>query len=454
MKKAFRLFGTSGIRGDIRTKVTPDLVLKFGASLATYLGNKGEVVVGRDARTSSKMIEAGVVSGLIYGGCNVVLLGLVPTPLLAFQTRIRKMHAGIMITASHNPPTDNGLKCFDSEGMEYSPDAEGALEKAIMTRKWRGVSWDRLGKVTKCNDAKEQYIQAIVRRVAPIKREIKAVVDCANGATHDIAPVLMKELGCRVFSINAHPDGFFPRRGLEPSPECLQALSGIVKRTSADIGIAFDGDGDRLAIVDNEGRVVSNDRVIALFALTALERCKGGLITTSVDTSFCIEEVVKKNGGVVERTRLGKTFIGLKRRGRAVLAAEPWKIIDPSWGFWSDGIYSSARIVKMMDERDEAVTQLFAKIPSYPKYIKSFFCPDRKKTKVMELIEKEAPREVETATVWTYDGIRVNFIDGSWLLFRASGTEPKVRLYVEGKNVRRLEELVRRGETILKRALA
>ncbi|MFQ6080656.1 MAG: phosphoglucosamine mutase [Candidatus Bathyarchaeia archaeon] len=449
-----KLFGTAGIRGNILTKVTPELALRFGAALATHLKNAGDVAVGHDNRTSSKMLEAAVTSGLIYGGCNVALLGLVPLPVLAFQTRLRKTHAGIMITASHNPPTDNGLKCFDGQGMEYTPNAEEALESLITTRMYQGVSWEKLGNITEICDVKEQYIEAVLQRFSALATKIRVVVDCANGATCDVAPVLLRRMGCQVVAINDHPDGFFPGRPLEPSPENLQVLSRIVRETRADIGVAYDGDGDRLALVDERGRFVLNDRVIALSAMKLLEEAGGGSVITSIDTSFCIDEVAEKFGGIVHRTKLGKTYVGLKEKVDAVMAAEPWKIIDPRWGLWGDGIYSAARIIKMLDESDKTVTQLFADIPSYPQCRLSFACPDEKKARVMDLIDKEAVRDKNVASVWTFDGTRVNYADGSWLLLRASGTEPKVRLYAEGKTEQRLRELVKRGKSLLKQALA
>ncbi|KPV61530.1 MAG: putative phosphoglucosamine mutase [Candidatus Bathyarchaeota archaeon BA1] len=449
-----RLFGTSGIRGDILTKVTPELALKFGQSLATYLGNAGKVMVGHDNRTSSKLIEAAVTSGLVYGGCDAALIGLVPVPVLAFQTRERRMSAGIMITASHNPPTDNGLKCFDNEGMEYTTAEEEDLEHIIMTEKYRGVSWDRLGNMTEIYNAKEEYMRAILEKLSTLQKRIRVAVDCANGATFDVTPTLLRRMGCAVIAINDYPDGFFPGRPLEPSPENLQVLSEAVREMHADIGIAHDGDGDRIAIVDEEGRFVLNDRIIALFAMKALEEHKGGHIITSVDTSFCIDEVVEKFGGTAERTKLGKTHTGLRERKGVVMAAEPWKIIDPSWGSWGDGIYTAARIIKMLDESCKTTTQLFAEVPSYPQFRTFFACAEEQKVKVMELVKSEAVKDKNVTDVWTYDGVRINYDDGSWILLRPSGTEPKVRLYAEGRTEQRLWELMERGRELIKRALA
>jgi len=177
-------------------------------------------------------------------------------------------------------------------------------------------------------------------------------------------------------------------------------------------------------------------------------------VITSVDTSFYVDWIVEKLGGTVERTRLGKIHVSLREKRQAVLAAEPWKIIDPRWGLWGDGIYSAACIVEMLDESGKNVTQLFADIPNYPQCRTSFACPDEKKARVKELIEAEISKEKDVSSVWTFDGVRVNYSDGSWLLLRPSGTEPKVRLYAEGRTKQRLQELVRRGTSILKQALA
>jgi len=410
-------------------------------------------MVGRDNRTSSEMIEAAVTSGLVSCGCDAVLAGLVPLPVLAFQTKKRETHAGIMITASHNPPTDNGLKCFTKEGMEYPPTEEETLERILTTEKYRYVPWDKVGNVASLPHAKEEYIEAILSRIGSVKREIRVVVDCGNGAASDVTPVLLRRMGCRVLAVNAHLDGFFPGRPLEPSPENLQALSAIIKETHADVGIAHDGDGDRLAVLDQNGEFVLNDRVIALFAMKILEERGGGRVITSVDTSFCIDQVVKKFGGVVERTKLGKTHVALKKSG-AVMAAEPWKIIDPAWGLWGDGIYSAARIIKMLDEDGGTIKDLFADIPGYPQRRLSLFCPDDQKERVKNLLTKELSADRDATDVWTFDGVRVNYADGSWLLLRVSGTEPKVRLYAEGKSEQRLQELVEKGVNLLRRVLA
>jgi len=444
-----RLFGTRGIRGSILTRVTPELALRFGEALASHLGNGGEVTVGRDNRTSSEMLEAAVVSGLVSGGCDGVMLGLVPIPALAFQTREARARGGVMVTASHNPPADNGLKCLDGEGMDYLPQEEEALERLVAAGEGGGVPWDRVGGVTEFPRTKKSYVEAVLRRIPPLERRIRVVVDCANGAASDVTPTVLRRLGCEVVAVNDQPDGHFPGRPPEPTPENLQALGAAVRNTRADLGVAHDGDGDRLAVLDGEGRFLAHSRVIALFAAEALRRLGGGLVVTSVDTSLCIDQVVEGLGGTVERTRLGEVHAGLRGKGRVVMVAEPWKIIDPSWGPWVDGVYSAVRLAKMLDEGGGSVTRLFSGIPSYPEERTSFFCPEEEKARAMERVSRGLARDKAVAGVWTFDGLRVNYEDGSWILLRPSGTEPKIRLYAEARTRRRLRELVMRGRKLV-----
>ncbi|MFQ6075324.1 MAG: phosphoglucosamine mutase [Candidatus Bathyarchaeia archaeon] len=444
-----RLFGTSGIRGDVLTKVTPELALRLGLSLAASLGSEGEVAVGYDIRTTSEMLEEALVSGLMAGGCDVLRVGRTVTPVLAFTTRERGCGAGVMVTASHNPPTDNGLKCYSSEGMEYTSAEEEALEALILTERPGGAPWEEVGGTTRVYDAAQEYISKVLQRIPRAKRGIKVVVDCSNGAASEVTPIILSGLGYDVITLNAQPDGFFPGRPPEPTPENLSALCRFVGATGADFGIAHDGDADRFALVDEEGRVVKNDRVIALFAERALQRHHGGCIATSVDTSFCVDEAVARAGGSLERTRLGKTYELLKGTGRFVLASEPWKVIDPEWGLWGDGIYSSVVFTSMLDEGGGTVTDLLDHIPDYPQRRFSIPCPDGMKTRVMGRVRDVLFEETEASEVWVFDGVRVNYYDDSWLLIRASGTVPSVKVYAEARTMERLDSLVRKAVEIV-----
>lgn len=449
-----QLFGTSGIRGSLR-KVTPQLLMGFGLSLATFLENKGEVVVGSDARMSSEALKNALSSGLMSGGCTVADLGLVPLPCLAYTTRKRESKAGVIITGSHNPPQDNGLKCYDGRGIEYTPREEEVLEDLISNEKYKPVGWEKVGNRSQVSNANEEYVEAILRQVAKVERRIEVLVDCANGTASNVTPIILSKMGCKVVTINASIDGTFPGRLPEPSPENLRNTCRLVREIGADIGIAHDGDADRLAVIDDRGRYVTNDSVLALFAKLLLERHGGGHVVTSIDTSFRIDQVVEKAGGTLERTRLGKTHVILKEKLNAdiVLCCEPWKIIDTHWGYWGDAMYATAQIIKLLDESEGSTSELFKEIPDYPQERIYLPCPDSLKQPTIAVIQQKLSEEKGVASIWTYDGIRVNYEDNSWVLIRPSGTEPKVRIYCEGVTTKRLNQLSKQSISLVKTAI-
>jgi len=449
-----QLFGTSGIRGSLR-RITPQLFMRLGLSLATFLGNEGEVVVASDARTSSETLKNALSSGMMSAGCAVADLGLVPLPAFAYITRERKSKAGVIVTGSHNPPQDNGLKCYDGRGMEYTPREEEVLEDLLLNEKYKPVDWKKVGNSLHVANAVEEYVEAVLRQVPKVKREFKVLVDCANGTASNVTPIILSKLGCKVFTINSSIDGTFPGRLPEPSPENLRDTCRLVREIRADIGVAHDGDADRLAVIDDRGRYVTNDSVLAFFAKLLLGRHGGGRIVTSIDTSFRIDQVVEKAGGSLERTRLGKTHAILKEKPNAkiILCCEPWKIIDTHWGYWGDAIYATAQLMNSLDESKGSASELFKEIPNYPQQRVYHPCPDSLKQPAIALIQQKLSEEKGVASIWTYDGIRVNYEDNSWVLIRPSGTEPKIRIYCEGVTTKRLNQLAKQSISLVKTAI-
>ncbi len=449
-----QLFGTSGIRGSLH-KITPQLLVSFGLALATFLESEGEVTVASDARTSSEALKNALSSGLMSGGCTIFDLGLIPLPAFAYTTRERKSKAGVIVTASHSPPQDNGLKCYDRRGMEYTPREEEILEDLILNEKYKPVDWKKVGNRAHVANTNEEYIEAILRQVANIERGIIVLVDCANGTASNATPMVLSKLGCTVITINSSIDGTFAGRLPEPSPENLGNTCRLVREIGADIGIAHDADADRLAVIDEKGRYITNDSVLALFAKLLLERYGGGHIVTSIDTSFRIDQVVEKTGGTLERTRLGKTHVILKEKQDAniILCCEPWKIIDTHWGYWGDAIYAATELIKLLDESKGSISELFEEIPNYPQERIYHPCPDNLKQPTMALIKQKLSVEKAVESIWTYDGIRVNYSDESWVLIRPSGTEPKIRIYCEGVTTKRLNQLSKQSISLVKTAI-
>ena len=450
-----KLFGTSGIRGNVRNRVTEKFVLDLARAMSTMLANEGQVVVGSDYRTTSPELKATVLGGLLGGGIDVVDAGILPTPVLAFGIRAVGANAGMMVTASHNPPEDNGVKCYSHEGREYIPEEEQILERFIAERQFTDVPWDRVGTQIASLDLVDMYSQRILDRVGSLRRKLRVVVDCANGTTYNLTPLILSKLGCEVISLNAHPDGRFPGRPAEPSPEHLVRACHSVRSLKADLGIAHDGDGDRLAVIDEKGRYVNNDTVLAFFARLLLAENGPGRIITSVDTSSRIYIVARSSGGTVERTRLGKTHALLDEENRRSirLCCEPWKIIDPAWGFWGDAVYAACRLVQSLDEAKGPVSSLFRGIPENPQKRFFFRCPDESKDVVMAKVAQGLTTQKDVSEVWTFDGVRVNFRDESWILVRKSGTEGKIRIYCEGRTPKRLKQLVSKSSTLVTSAI-
>ena len=452
-----KLFSTSGIRGVYPTEVSPLLAFKLGCVLTSIFGTKS--VVGVDCRLSSPILEHALLSGLMYSGCNVRRVGLVPLPVTAYSVKRSGADFGVMITASHNPPQYNGFKVFREGGWELAPEDEGAVEEALSRELWTGRSWSDVGSCASHEEALVEYVDDVLDLLSDASSghrtsDFKVVVDCCNGPAALVTPKVLSKLGAKVIALNANIDGHFPGREPEPRPDVLAELGRFVRETGARLGLAHDGDADRVAVIGPDGEFVTNDRIIAYMAKRAIERGEGKVVITTIDTSRCIDEAVERLGGEVVRTKLGKTHVELKKRSNVALAAEPWKIINPRWGPWADGILAASVLVKDLTESGAGLYELLRDVPDYPQVRESFPCSDDDKPKVMRVVEEGLESAIsDVEDVWKYDGVRVNCKDGSWILIRASGTEPKIRLYAEAKSVERLREIVERGRELVFKAL-
>ncbi|ADL57785.1 phosphoglucosamine mutase [Methanothermobacter marburgensis] len=426
MKKEKRLFGTSGIRGRFGEKVTLELAVDVGRALATHLGG-GKVVVGYDTRTSSQLLESALIAGIIECGCDVIRLGMVPTPLVGYATSRLGADAGVMITASHNPAPYNGIKLWNPDGMAYSPSQERIIESIIHSREFNRRGWDGLGSVREA-DFRDDYADAVAGMVS-IERPLKVVIDCGCGAASHLSPLIFRMAGCSVVTLNSQPDGFFPGRDPEPVPENLSELMETVRSTGADLGIAHDGDADRMVAVDDRGRFASFDKLLALMA-----REIGGKIITTVDASLCVDECLGDCGEVI-RTRVGDVHVAnsIAEEG-ADFGGEPsgtW--LHPDFCMCPDGILSALRVAELIS-RKGPLSVLLDEVPSYPNIRDKVPCPDDRKGAVMEMVASELSREfADAAEINTIDGVRISMEDGSWVLVRPSGTEPYIRITLEGK---------------------
>ncbi|WP_435073690.1 phosphomannomutase [Halorubrum sp. HHNYT27] len=501
------LFGTAGIRGSAAERVTPELALAVGRAVAAEVrtdtadggsagtadgadGRPSEVVLARDGRVTGSALAAAMESGLASGGVRVLRAGRLPTPALAHASRGRY---GVMLTASHNPPTDNGIKLF-RDGSEFDRDAERAVEERVASGE-SPVVWDAWTEAERV-DTLGGYLADVREYAAGFGAPLdglRIAVDCGNGMAGPATPTVLRELGAEVVTLNGNVDGHFPGRGSKPTPETLRDLRAFVAdandgvaapgRPSANgsddaegfaFGIGHDGDADRIVIVDAEGEVVHEDTVLAMLAerYTRTSDAKDPVVVTTPNASGRIDERVRDAGGRVERVRLGALHEGiaavradatdaaaLGEAGavgeagaageigvdtRVVFAAEPWKHIHVAFGEWIDGVASAAVIARLV--ADEGLDGLRDPITERPYRKVSIDCPDDAKTGAMERLETALPAAFPEASVDTDHGVRLEFADASWTLVRPSGTEPYVRVYAESDAV---DELVAEVETVV-----
>lgn len=431
---AQKLFGTSGIRGKIGSEVTCELALNVGKSLAYYLGNEGTVVLGYDTRTTNEMLDQAICAGLLESGVDVVKIGMVPTPLVGYATEKLGADAGIMLTASHNPSQYNGIKLWNKNAMAYTSQQEAEIEEIYANKTYESVSWDKVGSISYNEEIKGQYVDDLLDLV-DIKPGLKVVIDCASGAGSEISPLVFRKAGCEVTTLNSQPDGFFPGRNPEPNAENLGNLMKTVVAIGADLGIAHDGDADRMITVDEKGNISPFDSLLALIS----KEFDGDIVTT-VDAGLCMDESVK---GEVLRTKVGDVNVAeVIIEKDASFGGEPsgtW--LHPDFCMCPDGILSGLRMAEIVS-RDGKLSELLAQIPSYPNIREKITCSAEAKVQVMENMEELLTSEFDDIReVNSIDGVRLTFEDDSWVLVRPSGTEDYVRITLESRDVKRAEEI-------------
>ncbi len=434
-----KYFGTSGIRGVVGEFLTPDLTVRAGLALGAYLGG-GTVAVGRDTRVHGEALASLLSGALASQGCDVIDVGVVCTPTLGCYVAEEGLDAGAMITASHNPPEYNGIKFWNPDGMAFTPDQEKDIEE-LMDNPPEGPGWDGFGSLGEDPSAARVHVERILDVVDADADGLKVVVDCANGPSALVTPEVLREMGCEVVTLNSQLDGRFPGRNPEPKPENITDLMRTVKAVGADLGIAHDGDADRVVFVTEEGEFAGYDETLALVAARVVEEAGGGKVATNVDASMAVDRVVEEVGGEVVRTKVGDVYVAeaVKREG-CVFGGEPngtW--IHPDVHLCPDGPLSAARMVALVAE-EGPLSELVESVPSFPILRENVECPDDMKDEVMRCVTRRV--EESGYDYDTVDGVRVEFDDG-WVLVRPSGTEPLIRITVEAESEDRAEELMR-----------
>ena len=422
-----QLFGTSGIRR-VADKNLIQLALKVGLAVGKVYGS---VVVGGDTRTSSEAMKHALISGLLAAGSTGSDAGVIPVPTLAFAAR--EFDAGAMITASHNPPEYNGIKLLNPDGSAFGSDQQKQIEEMILDGSFSVAIWDKIRSSSIYSGAVERHIERILQDF-PGGLKLKVVLDCGCGAASVVTPYLLRKLGCEVVTLNCYPSGFFPH-AIEPTESNLGDLMRATREFGADLGIAHDGDGDRMMAVDDKGRFIPGDKLLALFA----QEMGAKEVVTTIDASMTIDEM----GFSVTRTRVGDTYVSEELKKGGDFGGEPsgsW--VFPNISLCPDGIYAAARLVAMASR--QKLSQLVDSIPRYPLLRGNI----SSEGVVMSKLERQL-KAMEPLSVSNIDGIKLNFEDG-WLLIRASGTEPKIRVTAEAKGEARVRQLYDNGIRAIK----
>jgi phosphoglucosamine mutase len=431
---ARKYFGTDGIRGKIgRYPMTPDFVLKLGWAAGKVLASNGHplVLIGKDTRISGYMLESALQAGLVAAGVNIRLLGPMPTPAVAYLTRAFRASAGIVISASHNPYDDNGLKFFSGDGTKLPDEVEEEIERWL-DMDFKTVSSDELGKVERAKDAAGRYIE-FCKRALPNSISLKGlriVVDCANGATYHVAPDVFKELGAEVIAIGNMPDGININESCGATH--VDGLCDAVLRYRADLGIALDGDGDRLIMVDQRGDTVDGDEILAIIAhhRHAEGKLQGGVVGTLM-SNLGLEKSIQALGVPFYRAKVGDRYVieQMTQHDCDLGGESSGHIIVRHFITTGDGIIAALQVLRAMRMTGKALHDLKKVMTKYPQTLINV--PTKHKINLDESVAiQDAVRQVEQQL-----GNRGR------VLLRASGTESLIRVMVEGEDAHETAEL-------------
>lgn len=443
---AQRFFGTDGIRGKVgEYPVTPDFVLKLGWAAGRVLAKDGvgKVLIGKDTRISGYMFESALQAGLSAGGLDIRLLGPMPTPAIAYLTRTLHAKAGIVISASHNPYHDNGIKFFSAQGKKLSDELELAIE-AEMEKPIHTVESNKLGKAKRIEDARGRYIE-YCKSTVPSHidlRGMKVVVDCANGATYHTAPSVFSELGAEVIAIGNKPDGQNINDGVgSTSPKALQAA---VLEHNANFGVALDGDGDRVLMVDDQGETLDGDDILFIIARSRQqEGIVQGAVVGTVMSNLGFEHALETVGIDLKRAAVGDRYVMemLEQGGWTLGGENSGHIICLDKGTTGDGTVAALQVVYAMFKTGKSLRELKMGMHKYPQVLKNV--PIAKKIDVAKSeVIQNAVRDAEK-----------RLADKGRVLLRASGTEPLIRVMVEGEDIDQVNQLADELAEVVKKAV-
>ncbi|QIB73978.1 phosphoglucosamine mutase [Halogeometricum borinquense] len=436
------MFGTSGIRGPVGETVTADLALHIGQAVAV---EADRVVVGRDARVTGDVLADALSVGLRECGTDVIRLGVAATPTIARSVEWFGADVGVAITASHNPAADNGIKLWNESGQAFSPTQNERIERRLDNDESTRATWDSFGSESTDRSAVERHVSAITDEFDSMTG-LDAVVDLGNG-TGRVTVDALYELGATVNTLDAQPDGTFPARKSEPNAETLTTLQRTVPALDADFGIAHDGDSDRMVAVSDTGEYVPGDVLLALFARDAVS--PGDSVAVPVDTSLLVADVVASAGGTVVYTPVGDVYIAeAVSQSGFVFGGEPsgaW--IWPDQTLAPDGNYAALRLADLI-RREGPLSEQIADIAASRYTTRRLSLPVDDKASAMRAIDGLLSSKYDD--IDTTDGVRVDTDDG-WLLVRASGTEPLVRVTAEARQESKADALLEEVTSLIEK---
>ena len=455
MQSRKRIFGTNGVRGVFGRDFEFDLITNLSYSLATFF-KSGRILIGQDARLSSPIISRLVGSVINSAGLDVWDAGIIPTPCLQFATKKNGYTGGLMITASHNPPEYNGIKPISSDGVELSREDELKVEEIYSKKKYSRI--DGCGVLSQENNIINPYIDTVLSLVNVDnirRRKFKVIMDLGNGVQGVVAPFLLKKLGCQVITINGEMDGNFPGRGSEPTINNLNQLCQIVRDLDADLGVAYDGDGDRSIFCDEKGIAHTGDKIGALLVRYLLRsRHTGAEIVCPINTTMLVSKVANEEKSKVSFTKVGSVEVSRQMLARGSIIG-----LEENGGFMygeinevRDGAMTTALLLEMLasSATNESLSQMLNKLPKSYQYKSKFECAtnDIANRAVESCLNYKNPIKTETI-----DGAKIWPDNDSWLLVRPSGTEPLLRLYAESMDESRLSSMVHEYSFIIENVL-
>jgi phosphomannomutase len=441
------MVSVSGVRGRVGEALTPDVASRFAAAFGAYMneraGGRATIVLGRDSRTSGPLLARAVSAALEGVGCDVIDVGLVPTPTVLMAVRHHGATGGIVVTASHNPVEWNALKLASGSGMFLDADEAAAMRKHLDGRPpWKG--WDGIGQVTRDTDAARRHIDGILSLpyldVEGLRnRRFKVALECIRGAGAVTLPPLLEALGCEVHGINLEPDGRFPRKP-EPVAANLGELEALVRETGADIGIATDPDADRLSLVDEHGRAMGEDYTLALAARLVL-RHESGAVVTNLSTSRVVEDAASDAGAPFQRAPVGEINVArrMQEEGAVIGGEGNGGVILPALHHTRDAQVAAALVLQLMLETGSTPSELVGSSPRYSIVKASVDRPDGELDPAYDALESALGAPIADRQ----DGLWLGWPDDrKWLHFRPSGTEPIVRMIAEADDETGARELV------------